>query len=114
MELKQQIITGVAAYARNEIMPTITDEQFKFILSAALAALEVNPALVDSVFDNELVRTTCTDMQTLERILKKTLQECGSYTLVIPAIKFVLPHEQILKFSEDDVATLFKYVRSVG
>lgn len=114
MEFKQQIICGVSEYARKEIMPTITDEQFKFIMSATLSAMEVNPSLADSFFENELVRTACSDIQILEQILTKTLHECGKYTLVIPAIKFVLPHEQILKFSEDDVTTLFKYIRSVG
>lgn len=114
MDIKNQVILGVVSYGRNEIMPNVTDEHFKFILSAALSALEINPDLANSFFSNELVSVAMTDLTTLEKILTKTIQECGSYTLTIPAIKFVLPDEQMLTFTSQDVSTLFKYIRSVS
>lgn len=116
---KAKMVSGVTSYVRSEIIPNITDSNFKFIATAALAAMDVNPDLANLFFDNALVKSFENDNGTynvdqLEKILTKTLTECGSYILTIPAIKFVMPHEQELTFTANDASALFKHIRSVN
>lgn len=115
---KDQILKGVTSYIRSDVMPNITDGNFKFIMTAAMSAMDVDKSIADAFFNNPLVKAFehdgMYDMENLEHILTKTLKECGSYVLTIPAVKFVMPHEQELTFNEADVTNLFKHIRSVA
>lgn len=115
---KSKIITGLTSYIRNEVIPNITDNNFKFMLTAAMAAIDVNPSLVDLYLDNPLISSFMKDdefdVDTIEKILTKAISECGTYVLTIPAVKFLMPHEQELTFTSSDISSLFKHIRGAN
>lgn len=113
---KKQIVTGVTKYAKKEIIDKITDKPLKMIIAAAVSALELNPALVDNIFSNDILAGIVHkdgdqyDLGDALRIAEKTLDDYGDFPVVIPAIKFISPEEKELTFSASDVRKLKNYI----
>ena len=113
---RDKLIQGVCNYVRNDILPVIQNNNLKFILATGLSSLEVNPDMANVLLENPLVKVALVekngmyDIAKAKEILKKTIKECGDFTITIPPIKFVLPEEQQMKFTSTDVDALFSYM----
>lgn len=114
---KQQIIDGIVKFIRNDIVEEVTNSNFKVILHAAAAAIETNTKMLDSVFENPIVKMALIedegsyDITQAEKILSNTLESSGGFTIEVPAIKFILPQSQELTFGADDVHKISAYIR---
>ena len=113
---KGQIINGVIKYAKAEIIDKITDKPLKMMLAAGVSALEINPSIADSIFDNDFVSKILSenggiyDIDSAFNIIEKTMTQYGDFPVTIPAIKFISPVEKELTFSIGDVTKLKKYI----
>ena len=114
---KDSIIKGLANYTASEVVGVISDSNLKFIITATIAAIQVNPKIADKFFNNEAVKYVLLenngeyDIDYAEQILEKTVKECGEIKIEIPAIPFILPNSQELTFKSNDIEKLFKSIR---
>lgn len=117
---KQQIINGVVKYAKNEIIDKIIDKPLKMIIATCVSMMEVNPAVVDVVFNNPMVRAILHEndgkyeIDDLIEIVEKTMNEYGDFPVKIPAIKFISPAEKELSFGANDIKKLKDYIVGNG
>ena len=113
---KGQILNGVIKYAKSEMIDKITDKPLKMMLAVSVSALEVNPSIADSIFNNSVVSKILSgsnglyDIDSAFTIIEQTMTKYGDFPITIPAIKFVSPTEKELTFSVADVAKLKKYI----
>lgn len=114
---KDAIVNGIMNYIDTEVTRVVTDSNLKFVLTALISAVEVNPRLVDTFFENELLKSVLKeengsyDIETAEEILKKTIKECGALTIEIPSIPLLLPRPQELKFTSHDIDGMFRMIK---
>ena len=52
------------------------------------------------------------DIDLLEQIVTRTIDEYGDFPITVPAIKFISPTEKELRFTSDDVRKLKSYIES--
>ena len=113
---KEQLINGVAKYARNEMLPKIPDKSFRMILDIGVSAMEINPKIADSVLENPLIKTMMVDQDGMydidmfDKVMGKTIQEYKQIDLSIPGIKFLSPETKMLHFDASDVEKIKRYV----
>ena len=107
---KGQLVSGATRFARHEVINKISDKPFKMVLSMLVDLLEAKPELADSFLVPMANERGMYDMDLLERIACKTMDEYGDFPVIIPAIKFISPHEKELRFNSDDVRKLREYV----
>lgn len=114
---KQQIVNGLAKYAKDEVIAKITDKPFKMALAVGLSMLETNATIADKFFDNDLVSAILGkndegtyDIDNISDALEKTLTEYGDFPVKIPPIKFISPTEKELNFSSRDIKQLKNYI----
>jgi hypothetical protein len=110
---KNQLINGATKFAKNEIVNKIPDKNFKMVISMLVNLLEVKPELADEFLEPMADKDGMYDMDLLENVLCKTLDEYGDFPVIIPAIKFISPSEKELRFNSDDVRKLRNYVMGV-
>ena len=113
---KQQIVDGVVKYAKNEVVNKITDRPLKMLIAAAVSALELNPDLADVILRNEHIAGIMHrdgdqyDVENVFKIVEKTMEEYGDFSVVIPAIRFIVPEPKEMTFTAGDVRKLKKYL----
>lgn len=113
---KQQIIKGVIEFAKKDILDTIMDKPLQIILATGITALETNPSLADSIFENPMVSTILKeqngqyDIDDIFAIIETTLNEYGDFPIIIPKIKFITPCDKELRFSANDIKRLKTYI----
>ena len=113
---KNQIINGMVAYAKSEIINKITDKPLKMIVATFISAVEVNPSIMDGFFNNEIVSKLLSetdgvyDIDPAFEIAEKTMNEYGTFPITIPAIKFVSPSDKELSFETADIKKLKNYI----
>ena len=116
---KDKIVKGLLNYIRTDVYSLVTDNHFKFILSAVTAALEVNPSLSDVFFSNPLIKAAFSesdgqyDINVAEKILTKAVNDAGSISISVPAIPLIMPGTQEMIFKSQDIANLFMRIREV-
>lgn len=114
---RDDIIHGLTTYVNNDVIEVISNNNLRFILSAATAAVSVNPKLAEGFFENPMIKSAiqvdddCYDIDYAEQILTKTIKEVGELRIEVPSVPFVLPHSQELIFHSKDVENLFKAIR---
>lgn len=114
---RDAIINGVTNYIDTEVTRVVTDSNLKFVLTALIAAIEVNPRLADKFFENDLLKTVLKedhgmyDIDMAEQIIKKTIKECGALTVEVPSIPLILPKPQELRFTAQDVDGMFRMIK---
>ena len=113
---RKKVLSGIVNFVKSEMINKITDRPLKMILAAGVSALEINPSIADSIFDNSFVSQilkddglTC-DVDSAFEILEKTLTEYGDFPVVIPAIKFISSVEKELTFTRQDIKKLKDYI----
>ena len=109
---KGQIISGVSRYVRREMLNKITDKPFKMTISAAINLLELRPDIADKILDSPLfmAQDGIYDLDTIEAVLTRTMDEYGDLPIKIPGIPFVSPAEKEFRFNADDVRKLRGYI----
>lgn len=108
-----QLISGATKFAKHEVIGKVTDKNFKMVMSMLVNLLEVKPELADEFLKPMANERGMYDMDLLEMVLCKTMDEYGDFPVVIPAIKFISPTEKELRFNSDDVRKLRDYVMGV-
>lgn len=113
---KQQIVTGIVQYSKNEMIPKIADKPFKIIVSAAVTMLETNPEIITRFLDDPMISSLLMgndgfyDVENFGEVLEKTLEQYGDFPVKIPGIKFISPEEKELSFSASDIKKLKSYI----
>lgn len=110
---REQLVSGATKFAKNEIINKVTDKNFKMVISMLVNLLEVKPELADEFLKPMANENGMYDIDLLETVLCKTLDEYGDFPVIIPAIKFISPTEKELRFNSDDVRRLRKYIMGV-
>ena len=115
---KNQLVSGATKFARNEIVNKIPDKNFKMVISMLVNLLEVKPELADEFLEPMADKDGMYDIELLEMVLCKTMDEFGDFPIVIPepknpALKLMFPAEKELRFSSDDVRRLKSYIMGV-
>ena len=108
-----QLVSGATKFAKNEIINKVTDKNFKMVMSMLVNLIEVKPELADEFLKPMANANGMYDIDLLETVLCKTMDEYGDFPIVIPAIKFISPTEKELRFNSDDVRKLRDYVMGV-
>lgn len=110
---KNQLVNGATKFAKNEIINKIPDKNFKMVMSMLVNLMEVKPDIVEEFLDPMADKDGMFDMDLLENVLVRTMDEYGDFPVVIPAIKFISPTEKELRFNSDDVRKLKNYIMGV-
>lgn len=111
---KGQLISGLVRFAKTDVISKIPDKPFRMTLSALVNLIEVRPEAADVIFNNPLLKSEngMYDIDLLEQVITKTIDEYGDFPVIIPAIKFISPNEKELRFTSEDVRKLKGYIES--
>lgn len=109
---KGQIISGISRYVRKEMLNKITDKPFKMAISAGINLLELRPDIADKVLDSSLLmgQDGIYDLDIIEAVLTRTMDEYGDLPVKIPGIPFISPAEKEFRFSAEDIRKLRGYI----
>lgn len=108
-----QLVSGAVRFAKNEIINKVTDRNFKMVMSMLVNLIEVKPEIAEEYLKPMANENGMYDIDLLETVLCRTLDEYGDFPIIIPAIKFISPAEKELRFSSGDVRKLKDYVMGV-
>ena len=111
---KGQMINGVIRFMKSDVIAKIPDKPFRMTLSALVNLIEVKPEVADTIFETPFLKsqTGMYDIDLLENIVTKTIDEYGDFPITVPAIKFISPTEKELRFTSEDVRKLKSYIES--
>lgn len=114
---KNQILSGVIRYAKEEVINKIPDKPIKMAIAVAVSMLETNPNIADKFFDDTTISAILGkkddgtyDISQITTVVESTLNEYGDFPIKIPPIKFISPTEKELNFSGRDIKTLREYI----
>lgn len=113
---KNQIIAGAVNFVRDEIIPHIPDKNFRSVLEAGAAMVEMVPQMADKYFDNPIASAALRehdgayDLDFAEAAIVKAMEAHGNLTITIPGIKWISPETKTLTFTPNDVRTLKRYI----
>ena len=118
---RTQIVKGVSDYIQSDVLPKMADDRaIQIVLSIAVNAVAANNKLVDSIFDNSIVRSMLDDdgggtfdIAGVADAMRKAIDQYGSFPVSIPAIPLVSPHEITLKLNADDIEAMKRKIESV-
>lgn len=114
---KEDILRGLVNYVSSDVIEVISNNNLRFILSAAVSAVTVNPKLADNFFENSMIKYVlqgdddCYDIDYAEQILTKTVKDVGELRVEVPSVPFILPQSQELIFHAKDIESMFKSIR---
>lgn len=111
---KGQMISGILRFAKADVITKIPDKPFRMTLSALVNLIEVKPEAADFIFESSFLKSEngMYDIDLLEQVITKTIDEYGDFPVTIPAIKFISPTEKELRFTSEDVRKLKGYIES--
>lgn len=106
------MINGVVRFMKSDVISKIPDKPFRMTLSAIVNLIEVKPEAADIIFESPFLKSEngMYDVDLLEQIVTRTIDEYGDFPITIPAIKFISPTEKELRFTSDDVRKLKSYI----
>lgn len=108
---REQIVNGITSYIESEVIPQINDDKAtQIIASIAVKTVKANTKLVDSVFDNPMVKAILDvgedgtyEIEGLFKTIEESVREFGAFPVELPAIPFISPAIKTLKFNDKDV-----------
>lgn len=113
---KTQLTNGIANYIKAEIIPHTPDAGTKAMMGLLATTLVRNPNLVDIALSNPIVSAMIPhdgdmwDVQGIADSLGESIREYGNLRVTIPKIPLLVPNEQVMSFSADDVSKLMGYL----
>ena len=119
---KNQIINGIVAYIQQEIMPRMDDDRaLKILFSVGVNAVKANDKLIDKWMGNDIIRTLIDDdgsgSYDIERLLdwiKMSVEEYGSFPVIVPPIPLISPREITLRLGPSDIAAIQRQIETAG
>ena len=90
----------------------ITDKPFKMAVAAAINLMELRPEVLDKLLENPLFKSPdgMYDIDTIEMVLTRAMDDYGDLPIKIPGIPFVSPAEKEFRFNADDIRKLRRYI----
>lgn len=114
---KDQIINGVISFVESDVIPKVDDKATQIIASIAVKAVKANTKLVDSIFENQLVKTLLDvgedgtyEIEGLFKSIEESVREFGAFPVELPAVPFISPTEKTLKFDAKDVSEIKRLI----
>jgi hypothetical protein len=114
---KDQIINGVISFVETDVIPQVDDKATQIIASIAVKAVKANTKLVDSIFENQLVKTLLDvgedgtyEIEGLFKSIEESVREFGAFPVELPAVPFISPTEKTLKFDAKDVSEIKRLI----
>ena len=119
---KNQIVNGLVAYIQQEIMPRMDDDRaLKILFSVAVNAIKANDRLIDKYLSNDIIRALIDDdgsgSYDIERLLdwiKMSVEEYGSFPVIVPPIPLISPREITLRLGPSDIAAIQRQIETAG
>lgn len=119
---KNQIVNGIVAYIQQEIMPRMDDDRaLKILFSVAVNAIKANDRLIDKYLSNDIIRALIDDdgsgSYDVERLMdwiKMSVEEYGSFPVIVPPIPLISPREITLRLGPSDIAAIQRQIESAG
>lgn len=107
---KDQIINGVVSYVEGEVIPQVGDKATQIIAAIAVKSVKANTKLIDSLFENQMVRTLLEEdengtyeLDNVFRNVAESIRQFGPFPVEIPPIPFISNSEKLLTFTDSDV-----------
>lgn len=109
---KGQLLSGAIRFIKSDVIAKIPDKPFRMTLSAMVNLAEVKPEVADAIFEHPMLKSSngMYDIDLLEQIAVRTIDEYGDFPITIPPIKFISPTEKELRFTSEDVRKLKQYI----
>lgn len=115
---RDQIINGVASFVETNVIPMIDDDKAtQIIASIAVKAVKANTKLVDSVFENQMIKTLLEvdedgtyEIEGLFKLIEESVREFGAFPVELPAIPFISQTMKTLKFDAKDVSDIKRLI----
>ena len=111
---RNQIVSGLAGYIQQEIMPKMDDDRaLKILFSVAVNAIKANDKLIDKYLSNDIVRALIDDDGSgnydIERLMdwiRSSVEEYGAFPIAVPPIPLISPREITLRLSAPDIVAI--------
>ena len=119
---RSQIVNGITAYIREEVLPHMEDDRaLKILFSVAVNAIKANDALIDKWLGNDIVKALIADdgsghydIERLMAWIKAGVEEYGAFPIAVPPIPLISPREITLKLSPSDIAAIQMHIETSG
>ncbi len=119
---KNKLIAGFTTFIETEVIAKMTDDKAaQVVLSVAVKAIRVNPAIADKILGNGIVRMVLGyedqdgkesyDIDSMASMISESISKYGYFPVVLPAVPFISPREKELKFGPADVDRLKRYIK---
>lgn len=116
MVSKKNIAEAVAKFISNDLAQGADDRQMKLVLCLAKETLIDNCDILDEFFENPLIRTVIHeedglyDIKDFTAMLKKVLDDYGSYPVAVPKVPLLLSHEKTIRINSSDIEKIVGYM----
>lgn len=120
MVTKKSLANALAKFISNDLTQGIDDRQMKLVLCMVKENLLENPNMLDAFLSNPMIKTViqeedgCYDISGFVAMLKKVLEEYGSYPISIPKVPLLLPHEKLMRINLSDIEKITDYLADSG
>lgn len=119
---RNQIINGITAYIREEILPKMEDDRaLKILFSVAVNAIKANDKLVDKWLGNDIVRALIDDdgsghydIARLMDWIKASVDQYGAFPVIVPPIPLISPREITLRLGPEDISAIQMQIETAG
>lgn len=113
---KKNIAEAIARFI-NDLIQGIDDSQMKFVLCITKQNLSENPDMLDDFIKNPMIESIIHeenelyDIKDFASMLKRIIEEYGSYPIVVPKIPLLLPRERLIRINYSDIDKILGYLR---
>ena len=119
---RNQIVNGLVAYIQQEIMPKMDDDRaLKILFSVAVNAIKANDKLIDKYLSNDIVRALIDDdgsgnydVERLMDWIRTSVEEYGSFPVIVPPIPLVSPREITLRLGPSDIIAIQRQIENAA
>lgn len=119
---KSQIVDGLAAYIREELLPKMGQTKgLQVMLNVAINAVKANDQLLAAVFGNQYIRALIQDdgagnyeIGELMNNLRASVEEFGGLPITVPSIPLILPTGSTITLFAADVDAIRRRIEGTG
>lgn len=117
---KKSIANAVAKFISEDLINDIDDIQTKFTLCLAKQNLIENPNVIKDFLENPLISTVIYnddemyELKDFSQMLKKVLDEYGSYPIAIPKIPLLMSDKKIIRINSSDIDKIVSYITNIS
>lgn len=117
---KSQIVAGLMAFVKEAILPKLEkDRAVQIIATVAVHAAMSNQKLIDSVFDNAMLRALLEDdgdgtyeISGIIGAMRAAIDQYGYFPVTVPAIPLLSPHEITINLNAADVDDMQAHIET--